>query len=163
MNGARPLNSNGAPTDSKKKQEKKVATFFGFSYRLFAPPGAFVLPIFIPPPNVNLAPLIAILAPLKLFVPPNLFRVDRTLSCARYSRFFGIKQSPLSGLCEPGLNHGPRHGLYQGHISCNICTRTFRPRAISQLVKLEYLESKRVAQLRTSSHQYNIEITGRHG
>ena len=45
-----------------KTKTKKVATFFGFSYWLFAPirgfwrPGAFCTPnIFSPPPNVNLA------------------------------------------------------------------------------------------------------------
>ena len=70
-------------------KQKKVATFFKFSYRLFAPPGAFILPI--PPPgNVILVPLVAILVPLEAFCT-QFFRVDHTLSCARYSRFFGIR------------------------------------------------------------------------
>ena len=64
----------GAPTfllsPNKKKQKKGRHYFFGFSYRLLAPPGAFWRPLelfgaplelfaaqifFLPPPNVNLA------------------------------------------------------------------------------------------------------------
>ena len=49
LNGARPLNSNGAPTKYKiftVSKKKSRHFYFGFSYRLVAPPGAFVLIIF---------------------------------------------------------------------------------------------------------------------
>ena len=77
--------------DLGKYRLVSVLVYNGFSYRLFAPPGAFVLPKNFPPPIVNLTPLIAILAPPEAICTPNFLRVDRTLNCARYSRFFGIK------------------------------------------------------------------------
>ena len=86
--------------DLGKYRLVSVLVYNGFSYRLFAPPGAFVLPKNFPPPIVNLTPLIAILAPPEAICTPNFFRVDRTLNCARYSRFFGIK-TVNSGKCAP--------------------------------------------------------------
>ena len=91
----RPLNSNGAPP---KKRQKKVATFFLVFLIGLLPPWSFCTPkFFSPPPNVYLAPLIAILAPLiAILAPPEafcttkFFSVDQTLSWGIYSRFFGI-------------------------------------------------------------------------
>ena len=79
LNGARPLNSNGAPTKytifTVSKKQKKIATLF-------------------------LVLLIGFLRPLELLYP-IFFRVDQTLSCARYSRFFGIKTVNSGKKCPP--------------------------------------------------------------
>ena len=78
-----------SPKQKKRKKKKKVATFFkgrhfffGFSYRL--------------------------LAPLELFVPPNIFfRVDRTLSWPRYGTFsyfvktFFVLKTVSLVICRP--------------------------------------------------------------
>ena len=45
----------------QKTNKKGRHFFFGFSDRLVAPPGPFILTNFFSPPNVNLAPLIVIL------------------------------------------------------------------------------------------------------
>ena len=70
LNGARPLNSNTALTkyifSTVSNNNKKVAPFLAF-IAILAPP------------------------PPEAFCTPIFFRVDRTLSCARYSWFFGIK------------------------------------------------------------------------
>ena len=59
--------------ETQKNTKKRSPLFFGFSYTLV--PGAFLLPNFFPPapPNVNLAPLIAILAPPEPFCTPEIF------------------------------------------------------------------------------------------
>ena len=97
LNGARPLNSNSAPTKYKnfslQQNLKKVATLLlFFPIGLLHPLELSYSQNFYPPLNVNLAPLIVILAPPEAFCTPNFFlRIDRTLSCTRYSRVFGIK------------------------------------------------------------------------